>query len=450
MVKAGSDLARSSEKPVVDWTDDCVDHLIGGGSLNLVGLDGSGRSRGLSMIADALDPSDWTHLVWSPSDLATMQPREISAAIDVLCQDDRYPTILIDDFGELLMKSIGPWLERMLFSRVFEAHNHDRPSLRCVVVTHPRDQEIVGPGSGLRERARYVHPPIRDPTAQELADFGCTNAEELLLLTGHNNHLLGVSGETSDARRHLAKSKAQEWLPRWIGQLDTGHQSRLGAILDRRHPPRWRHEDADPSLAPLIVARRSDNPPRCAVIGCIEIENLRQLLVGQPWPERDLEASLNRFSARCGDDPNPLWVDNYLSDTSLLDFTSLVEFLGETLSNLPMDACIRVLSRDWVDGRRVYASDILTALRQAGLSQEHERRLHWRLYDRRDDVNLHRRELILGTRRAAFSLPPARIVIGQDVASNETDAAVALGSSAPALAAWQNGVTVVGGGRSSN
>ena len=450
MVKAGSDSARSNEKPVVDWTDDCVDHLIGGGSLNLVGLDGSGRSSGLRMIADALDPSDWTHLVWSPSDLATMRRREVSAAIDALCNDDRYPAILIDDFGELLMASIGPWLERMLFSRVFEASSHDRPSLRCVVVTHPRDHEIVGPGSGLRERARYIHPPTRDPTAQELADFGCTNAEELLLLTGHNHHLLAVSGETPDARRHLAKSKAKEWLPRWLGQLDTGHQSRLGAILDRRHPPQWRHDDADPSLTPVVTATRSDNPPRCAVTGSIAVEDLRQLLVGQPWPERDLEASANRFTARCGTDPTPLWVDNYLSDTSLLDFSKLVEFLEMILSSLPRVACIRVLSRNWVDGRGVCTSDILTALRQAGISQKHESRLHWRLYDQRNDVNLHRRELILSTRRAAFSLPPARIVIGQDVASNETDAAVAFATTAPASAAWKSGVTVVSGGRSPN
>ena len=446
MVKAGSDSAHSNEKPVVDWTDDCVDHLISGRPLNLVGLDGSGRSRGLRMIADALDQSDWTYLVWSPTDLAAMQRREVNAAIDALCDDDRYPVLLIDDFGELLMESIGPWLERMLFSRVFEAHSHDRPSLRCVVVTHPRDHEIVGPGSGLRERARYVHPPTRDPTTQELADFGCTNAEELLLLTGHNSHILGVGGETSDARRQMAKSRAQEWLPRWIGQLDTGHQGRLGAILDRRNPPRWRHDDADPSLTPLIVPRRSDNPPRCAVTGSIAVEDLRQLLIGQPWPERDLEASANRFSARCSNDPTPLWVDNYLSDTSRLDFSKLVEFLRVTLSNLSRATCIRVLSRNWVDRRRVYASDILTALRQAGISPEHESRLHWRLYDRRDDVNLHRRELILSTRRAAFSLPPARIVIGQDVASNETDAAVAFGSSAPASSAWKSGVTVLGGG----
>lgn len=450
MVKAGSDSERSSEKPVVDWTDDCVDHLISGGSLNLVGLDGSGRSRGLRTIADALDPSDWTFLVWSPSDLATMQRREVNAVIDALCEDDRYPVLLIDDFSEILMASDGPWLERMLFSRVFEASSHDRPSLRCVVVTHPRDCEIVGPGSGLRERARYVHPPTRDPTGQEITDFGCTNAEELLLLTGHNNHLLAVSGQTPNARRHLAKLKAQEWLPRWIGQLDTGHQSRLGVILGRTSPPRWRHDDADSSLSPIVVARRSDNPARCALTRCIAAKDLRQLLVGQPWPGRDLEASARRFSARCGNDPTPLWVDNYLSDTSLLDFSRLVEYLKMILSNLPRVACIRVLSRNWVDGRRVYASDILAALRQAGISQEHESRLRWRMYDQRDDVNLHRRELILSTRRAAFSLPPARIVIGQDVASNETDAAVAFASSAPASKAWKSGVTVVGGDPSPN
>lgn len=446
MFKASSDSARSREKPVVDWTDACVDHLIGGRSLNIVGLDGSGRSHGLRLIANALDPSDWTYVVWSPSSLATMQRREISTEIDALCHDDRYPAILIDDFGELLMTSSGAWLERLLFSRAFETSRHNRPSLRCVIVTHPRDREIVGPGSGLRERARYVHPPTRDSTGQELADFGCTNSEELLLLTGYNNHLLAVSGETPGARRGVVKSRAQEWLPRWIGQLDTGHQSRLGAILGRTDPPRWRHDDADPSLTPIVVATRSDNPARCAVIRCISLGYLKQLLVGQPWPEHDPEAAARRFSARCGNDPTPLWVDNYLSDTGLLDYSKLVEFLQMILSSLPRVACFRVLSRDWVRGRRVYASDILAALRQAGISQEHESRLHWRLYDRRDDVNLHRRELILSTRRAAFSLPPANIVIGQDVASNETDAAVAFASSAPASAAWNSGVTVVGGG----
>lgn len=93
------------------------------------------------------------------------------------------------------------------------------------------------------------------------------------------------------------------------------------------------------------------------------------------------------------------------------------------------------------------AADILAALQKAGISPERKSRLRWRLYDQRDDANLHRRELILNSRRTSFSLPSARIIIGQDPASNETDAAVAFTSSASTYAAWKNGIKVIGGGR---
>ena len=395
------------------------------------------------MIAEALDPSDWTHLVWCPDDLATTQRREISLRIDLLCGGSRVPVLLIDDFGELLMTSDGRWLERLLFSRVFKDAADDMPSLRCVVVTHPRDREIVGSASGLRERARHVHPPDGAPTSQQIASFACASAEDLFLLTGYNHHLLGVGGDSPNARRGVARSTAEEWLPRWIGQLDTGHQGRLEMILNRSQSPRWRPDSADPSLTPIVVPRRSENPARCTITECIEVKGLRQLLVGQPWPDRDQRAASRRFCARCGSAPTPFWADNYLSDTRRLDYSKLVEFLQMVLSGLPRATSIRLLSRNWVDGRRVYASDILTALRQAGISPELESRLHWRLYDQRDDVNLHRRELILDTRRAAFSLPPATIVIGQDAASNETDAAVAFASSALTFAAWKKGVEVI-------
>ena len=237
----------------MDWTETCLYHLIGGGSLNLVGLDGSGRSRGLRMIAAAFDPCDWAPQFWSPSDLATLERREIHSAIDLLAHSSRIPVLLIDDFGEFLMARNGPWLERLLFSKVFGAAAGDYPSLRCVVVTHPRDREIVGPGSGLRERARHMHPPEWTSTAQEIARFGCTNAEDLLLFTGYNSKLLGVSGHSPDARRGVVRSTARKMLPSWIGQLDASHQKRLGAILSREKPPRWRHDDADPSLTPLVL-----------------------------------------------------------------------------------------------------------------------------------------------------------------------------------------------------
>ena len=136
----------------MDWTDTCVDYLIGGESLNIVGLSGSGRSRGLHMIIEALDPSNWKSLIWTANDLATMTRREMSSVVEGLAGSSRIPVLFIDDYGEFLMERDGPWLERLLFGRVFEGAVDERTSLRCVVVTHPRDREIVSPGSGLRER----------------------------------------------------------------------------------------------------------------------------------------------------------------------------------------------------------------------------------------------------------------------------------------------------------
>ncbi len=394
------------------------------------------------MIAEALDPGDWITCTWSPSDLASMERREIVESIDLLQQDGRIPVLLVKDFGEFLMTSHGPWLERFLFGKVFEDAGDQLQSLRCVVVTHPRDREIVGSGSGLRERARHVHPPDRVPSRQEIASFGCTDAEELILVTGLNKFLLAVGGKTPDSRRGIARSIAQQRLPSWVAQLDVGHQYRLEDVLNRAQPPRWRQDEADPSLRPIVVPERSEEPPRCAIPESIGAEDLRQLLVGQPWPDRDLLASARRFCARCGNDPNPLWVDNYLSDTRQLDFARLVEFLELVVSALPTAKSIRLLSRDWIGGQSVDTAKIRTTLLDAGISSRLQRLLRWRLYDQRIHSNLHRRELILGSRRGSFSLPPARIVVGQDSASNETDSAVGFASSASTIEAWQGGFEV--------
>ena len=427
----------------MDWTDSCVDRLIGGDSINLVGLDGSGRSRGLHMIAAALDARDWTSLVWTPGTVGSMGRREIREAIDSLCHSDRIPVLLVDDFGELLVGQNGLWIEGVLFGRVFGSAAEDSPSLRCVVVTHPRDREIVGPGSGLRERAHYVHPPEWTPTSLDLIRFGCRTAEELLLLTGLNSKLIRVGGDTPDARRGAVLSTASRLLPAWIGQLATGHQDRLERILSSTPPPRWRQDDADPALTPIVVPNWSENPTRCAIADCIQIEDLRGLLVGQPWPHRDLRAAARRFCARCGSDPKPLWVDNFLSDTDQLDFERLVEFLQMVLVGLPRTTRICLLSRNWVRGKPVRAAKIVAALRRAGCSSDVELRLHWRLYDKRDVGNLHGRELVLGKRRATFRLPPADIVIGQVDTGNETDAPVSFRTSASAFAAWDSGITVI-------
>ena len=107
------------------------------------------------------------------------------------------------------------------------------------------------------------------------------------------------------------------------------------------------------------------------------------------------------------------------------------------LAGLPRATSIRLLSRNRVGGHPVRAAEIATALRQAGCSPDVEKRLHWRLYDKRDVGNLHGRELVLGKRRATFRLPPADIVIGEADTVNETDAPVAFRSSASTFAAWE-------------
>ena len=431
----------------MDWTKTCIDHLISGTPLNLTGLDGSGRSRGLRMISRALNASDWTHLIWSPSYLTAMNRKAVRSEIESLYRSCghglRIPVLLIDDFGQFLMTRDGPWIERMLFNQVFEESENNRPFLRCVVVTHPRDSEIVVSGSGLRERSRYIHPPKYVPTAQQVASFGCSDADDLLLFTGCNEHLLSVGGGNPDTRRSEIRRTAREKLPLWIGQLDTTHQNRLGRILDRVQPPPWRKDDADPSLTPIAVPDKSQSPTRCAITACLEAEDLRLLLTGRPWPSRDLREAARRFSARCGSDPSPLWADNYLSDIRRLDFSKLVEFLKLVLAELPNTTTLRILSRNRVGRRRVHSEDIQCALRQAGISTKIESRLTWKLYDHWHGTNLHRRELILSKRGTAFSLPPVRIVVGQDVVGNETDAEVAYSSSAATWVAWRQGEEII-------
>ena len=113
------------------------------------------------------------------------------------------------------------------------------------------------------------------------------------------------------------------------------------------------------------------------------------------------------------------------------------------LAELPDTTTLRILSRNRVGRRRVNAEDIQSALRQAEIPTEIESRLTWKLYDQRHEVNLHRRELVLSKRGTAFSLPPARIVVGQDAAGNETDAEVAYSSSTATWAAWKQGEEII-------
>lgn len=275
--------------------------------------------------------------------------------------------------------------------------------------------------------------------------FGCQDVAELHGLTGGNAHLLAAQGGTAAERLGQLRVAGRMRLPYWVGQLDAGHQQRLAAILSRPSPARWKRDDADPVLTPMVLQEGEDDDLRCRTPACIRSDDVLPLLIGQPWPERDPAGSARRFAARCGTEPTPIWADNFLSDTQQLDFSLLVPMIHDVLDLLPKLTRLRLLSRDWVDQRRVYALDILNALGAARLRPDAQARIEWRLYDQRAAGNLHRRELLLPRRGSAFTLPPAQIVVGQAGAGNETDAATSIASSSATLAVWKHARPVVAG-----
>ncbi|MYH00079.1 MAG: hypothetical protein F4144_11450 [Acidimicrobiaceae bacterium] len=412
--------------------------MIDGDSLNIVGLDGSGRSTELHNIIDELD-SDWLVLHWRLSDLHRMRRTEVNYHLDNLSHPDKIPVLFIDDFGAFLVTDDGLWLDQLLFFRVNQVYPDDRWSLRCVIVTHPRDNEIVTDGSCIRDRAKLVHSPHRPISEHQMSRFGCATDEEMLLLTGCNNHLLQVGGINPNQRRGNLKTTAHKLLPRWVGQLRVRQQNRISMIL--RGKTLWDEEDSDALLSPLVVPKAAHSPVRCSIVSCIEKASLGELLVGAPWPDRDLSAAARRFCARCGNDPTPLWADSFLSDQDSLDFKQLIHFLGMIASNSGHLSSLRILSSNAVAGQPINPQRIASQL--ANLPDELVPRLEWRLHPRSvRSSHLHQRQLVLEKRRDAFSLPPATTVIGQRGAGNETDAAIDFNASRRTLDAWSKGIHV--------
>lgn len=426
------------------WLDACNEILLDGFSINVIGMSGSGRTQSLEMLTESLAESGWTCVRWSSDDLQRHDRSTAKAAIEELQKSEGLAVLLIDDFGDHLASHVdGPWLERMLFSAVHEEPGPTGEFLRCVVVTYPRDREIVGPGSVLRERAKGVSPMPPEPGMTLLQAWGVENAAELDALMGSSTVWSGAGGSTVDQRRGNALKLVSDDLPRLVGQLDGAQQKRLGAILSRQTPARWRSDDVDPYLRPLLVSRLDGAEARCAVPEIVDASTLSRLLVSNRWPEASLGESARRFAARCGNEPSPLWIDNFLSDVNQLDFARFSEFLQRVVALRPPGSRLRLLSRDFVAGVRVSPRDLRGLLEDARLPEQVRERLDWRIYDRRKLTNLHRRELLLPRRGVGFSLPIVTMLVGQAAIGNESDAELDLPETNAAAAAWQSGSVVL-------
>ncbi|MBX3313772.1 MAG: hypothetical protein KF906_05570 [Actinobacteria bacterium] len=427
----------------MSWVEQCEAALLEGASINVVGLSGSGRSQSLHQLRDYLTKQGWSCALWTPEALDAMSRQDMKAGVSDLRDTTSLPVLLVDDFGDFLVANTnGPWLERMLFSAAHEDPTDDGEYLRCVLATYPRDREIVGPGSVLRERAKVIPPSPPVPAIGELDTWEASSPDDLLSLTGRSSLLASVGGPSPSSRRGNATAQTTAALPTFVGQLDGAHQKRLGTILGRAVPARWRENDADPILRPLMVAVSDASGVRCQIPEVVESNELLPLLLSERWPEREPRASARRFAARCGNEPNPIWVDNYLSDLERLDFNLLAGFLSYVIGLRPTGTGLRLLSRDFVAGHRVQPKDLGIALAGAGLGANVQERIEWKVYDQRLGTNLHRRELLLPRRGAGFSLPIVSMLVGQSDLGNETDAELTLPDAAPTHAAWANGVPV--------
>lgn len=374
-----------------------------------------------------------------------MDRDEVAARLRSISRLSKIPVLIIDDYGEIVFSPTHRWLDSMLFAHINETSNRDEEALRCIVVTHPRDRNIrTFDGSGLIERAIPVVPEIATGTQQLAAAFGCVGPDALQRFCGGNAHLLRAGGRTPNERRGNVQSTAAQWLPKWISQLDVWHQSRLAEIIRRTRPPAWRRDDADPVLAPLVVPRQVDHELRCQMLESINPSDLQALLVGQPWPYGNMKAAADRFRARCGSEPRPLWIDNYLSAVQGSQWNQLVDFLVTVLDSQDDMSQFCILSRNWVNGREVKPSQIHDGLRAGGFPHRLDSRLCWKTYGSRASGRLHGRQLILRSRTEIFALPPATDVVGLVTRGNEGDAVVDIDNGVESMNAWKRGRTVFG------
>lgn len=418
--------------------------LLEGHSINLVGLSGSGRTQALNSVARSLSNDDgfWSIVVWTAAALQSLDRREKADALALLLSSPGVPVLLIDDYGEFLVTSDGKWLEQVLFAATNQEPQEGVEYLRCVVVTHPRDCEIQVSGSGLRERSKLLHPPRGRIAPETRGRFGEDSDAGILSFCGGTHLLVPPSKLPAASERGVAIQRARERAPDWVGQLGGDHQLRLASRMTRpSEKSRWRDGGVDEFLVPMAVAVVDGDSTFCHVVDALDSASYVPLLLSERWPSRDLVQSARRFVARAGNEPSPLWIDNFLSDVVNLRFDHLVSFIRRVLSLWNDGRSLRILSRSYV-GNPVAPAEVLSALVSAGLKPAEMTRLEWRLYDQRDGENLHSRQLILQGRGVAFSLPPASVLIGDYAVGNESDGEILVRDHSAVRAAWQSATRV--------
>jgi hypothetical protein len=415
--------------------------LLEGHSLNCVGVAGSGRSSFLGLLDEHLRASGWRVLHWGLAELRALTRKEKRDLVEDLRSDPaNFAVLIVDDFGRHLVDDDGPWLDQFLFAALNRRPDGDGEFLRCVVATAPRDSEIVGSTSSLRERAKVIFPARSLLTPVDLG-FGFESPAELLRFSG-GNHLLrpkATMGVNQD--RGIALRAAHELLVTMVADLHGQQQRRLETLIDDPTPHQWREGGVDEYLVPLLVPITSESGEKGHVPDVVRRGDVASLLISHRWPEKDVMASARRFAVRCGNEPSPIWVDNFLSDRRTVDLPLLAKFVQQVLTSAPAVRSLRLLSRQTVDGERVDPSELASAITKE-ISVVTRSKLEWRLYSSSGGADLHDRQLILPRRGTAFAIPIVRTLVGQKKVGNATDSELLVSESSAVLRAWKSGTPV--------
>lgn len=411
--------------------------LFEGDSLNVVGLPGSGQSRLLRDLHAHLSAGGWDSELMTGQEIVNLPSKRFRMALADLSAKPM-PVLLIDDYGRVLMDEAADRIERNLFAAVERLPTNANEYLRVVIASSPRDREIVSPLSTLRDRMRVID--CLDVEAHEACAAAGLDQQAWITLAGGNPHFLPET--PSGAPQPSAVAGISRALASWyVGKLRADGMERLARILRDSPPSRWRPE-TDPTLLPLVVRDESDGNAVAVPPSALDRSAYEDLLYTKRWPERDLHRSAARFRARCGDEPSPIWVDSFLSDTSTLDFRLVVQFLEAVFGEHGAPQSVRLLSRATVAGSTVSPGDIAAAMYAAGAPTSTLARIEWRQYRRATVGNLHDRRLVLPRRGVAIGLPPADIILGLRDVGNETDSELRTAEHSATLTAWRTGTPV--------
>lgn len=399
------------------WLDARVDELHTGRSLNVVGLSLSGRTSSLELLSAEMVKFGWACVKWNLQDVATKSKQELHSSIAAIRQNASYSILVIDGFGDALLTAAGRALDTLLFQHITAPPAAGEGEFRCVVQTSPRDQEVPSDGSSVRDRLRRVPVAPASECGIVPSSFGFAQGSPPSECCGEGYGMLSERVTAADSQVGLFLAGVRTRAAQFVGELSEASDERLGRILATSSAS-W-DDDLDPFLKPLVARVTGSNGVRAELSDARIADALRPLLLSSAWPDT-VKLAAQRFAARCGNEPRPLWSDPYLLAA---DEARLKDFVAEAIRCRPQMESLRMLCADFANDKRFTTSEAAAWWRSvlADLGTDASRVEVRMITAGQDRTELHRRGLSLRRRNSFCSLPPVdRMLLNRPI-GNEYD-----------------------------